>query len=166
MSCNKELFSDAVFSRCRKYRYVLWRIWDESKPYAMFIGLNPSTADEVKNDPTVTRCINYSRLWEYGGLCMTNIFAYRAKDPKDMRAARDPIGKENDTWIVKSAKNAGVIVCVWGNHGQYLSRSREVLNLIRQAYYLKMNKSGEPAHPLYLRRDLEPQYLSCPDQSV
>ena len=86
--------STAEFSPCRTYRYALWRWWDRSRPYAMFIGLNPSTADEVNNDPTVSRCIGYSRRWGYGGLCMTNIFAYRSTDPARMKAHSAPIGGE------------------------------------------------------------------------
>ncbi len=73
--------SDAELSKCRAYRYALWRTWDESKPFAMFVGLNPSTADELEDDPTIRRCINFSKLWGYGGLCMVNLFAYRATDP-------------------------------------------------------------------------------------
>lgn len=73
--------SDAELSKCRTYRYALWRTWDESKPFAMFVGLNPSTADELEDDPTIRRCINFSKLWGYGGLCMVNLFAYRATDP-------------------------------------------------------------------------------------
>jgi hypothetical protein len=72
----------AIFSDCRKYRFALRRNWDESKPYVMFIGLNPSTADEIENDPTINRCISYARSWGYGGLFMANLFAFRATDHK------------------------------------------------------------------------------------
>ena len=141
--------SDANFSNCRKYRYALWRIWDESKPYVMFIGLNPSTADETKNDQTINRCINYSKDWGYGGLCMANLFAFRATAPSDMMASDEPIGSDNDEWIKKLAKEAGVIVAAWGNDGSYLERSKDVRNMIPDLMCLKINKSGEPAHPLY-----------------
>ena len=78
----------ATFSECRKYRYTLWRRWDGlfASGYAMFIGLNPSTADETNDDPTIRRCIGYARDWGYGGLCMTNLFAFRATLPKNMKA--------------------------------------------------------------------------------
>ena len=85
---------NAKFSACRKYRYALWRTWDESKPYVMIIGLNPSTADENKNDPTITRCINFAKSWGYGGVCVTNLFAFRATVPSDMKTSNDPIGTE------------------------------------------------------------------------
>ena len=79
--------SGAIFSSCRKYRYALWRNWDETKPCVMIIGLNPSTADENENDPTITRCINFAKSWGYGGVCVTNLFAYCATVPSDMKAS-------------------------------------------------------------------------------
>jgi len=112
--------SSAEFSPDRVHRYELWRTWDKSKGIAMFIGLNPSTADEIKNDPTVTRCINYAKKWGYGGMIMSNIFAYRATDPKIMKGATDPVGPDNDEWLVKSSKEAGLIVAAWGNHGEFM----------------------------------------------
>ncbi|WP_318521858.1 DUF1643 domain-containing protein [Photobacterium leiognathi] len=146
----------AVLSSCRKYRYELWRTWDDSKPYAMFIGLNPSTADETEDDPTIRRCINFAKSWGYGGLCMANLFAYRATQPEDMKRASDPIGDKNDETLILLAQNAGVIVGAWGNDGIFLNRSEDVRALISELNVLKVNKSGEPAHPLYLKSTLTP----------
>jgi len=115
----------------------------------MFIGLNPSTADETEDDPTIKRCINYSKDWGYGGLCMVNLFAFRATSPSDMRASIEPIGSDNDEWIQKLSKEAGVIVAAWGNNGLYMGRSQNVVNMIPNLMCLKINKTGEPAHPLY-----------------
>lgn len=151
---------DAALSKCRKYRFALWRTWDESKPYAMFIGLNPSTADETEDDPTIRRCINFAKSWGYGGLCMTNLFAYRATEPSEMLGAEEPIGAENDPWLVEISKNAGVVVAAWGNHGGHLGRSRDVVQLIPDLHYLKLNATGEPGHPLYLKKTLKPVPLS------
>lgn len=151
---------DAALSKCRKYRFALWRTWDESRPYAMFIGLNPSTADEAEDDPTIGRCINFAKSWGYGGLCMTNLFAYRATEPSEMLGAEAPIGAENDSWLVEMSKNAGVVVAAWGNHGGHLGRSREVVHLIPDLHYLKLNVTGEPSHPLYLKKTLKPVPLS------
>lgn len=148
--------SDAKLSKCRKYRFALWRTWDETKPYAMFIGLNPSTADEVKNDPTITRCINFAKTWGYGGLCMANLFAFRATDPSEMMMASDPIGSENNEWLANLSRNAGIVVAAWGNSGNHLNRSKQVIRLLPNMHYLKMNQSGEPTHPLYLKADLQP----------
>lgn len=152
--CN--LKRDASLSKCRKYRFALWRTWDESKPYAMIIGLNPSTADETKDDRTLIRCVDFAKSWGYGGLCMANLFAYRATDPNDMINAKEPIGAGNDEWLVNLAKEAGVVVAAWGNDGTFLGRSQKVIKLLPNLQYLKMNKSGEPAHPLYLKSTLQP----------
>ncbi len=141
--------TDANLSECRKYRYALWRIWDDSKQYAMFIGLNPSIADETDDDPTITRCINFARDWGFGGLCMANLFAFRATDPSEMMSASYPIGIDNDRWLKRLSNNAGVIVAAWGNDGSFMGRSKEVARMFKNLKCLKMNKTGEPAHPLY-----------------
>ena len=150
------LESGAEFSPDRIHRYSLWRIWDRDKPYAAFVGLNPSTADEQKNDPTVRRCINYARDWGYGGLIMLNIFAYRSTDPKNLYITSDPVGPDNDYSIRKVSSEAGITVAAWGNHGEFMNRGREVIRLLSDPHCLKLTKSGCPGHPLYLRRDLMP----------
>lgn len=154
---NKLLFntymSDAHFSPCRKWRYNLRRIWDIEKPTAMFIGLNPSTADEIKNDPTVRRCLGFAYDWGYGGLIMTNAFAFRSTDPKVMKAQEDPVGLENDYWLVKSAQQAEIVVAAWGNHGIFCDRTTQILKLLSNLQCLGTTKSGQPKHPLYLKRE-------------
>jgi len=152
--------TDAKLSDCRKYRFALWRTWDESKPYAMFVGLNPSTADETEDDNTITRCINFAKDWGYGGLCMANLFAFRATEPAVMKSATNPVGEENNQWLTNLAKEAGIVVAAWGNDGAYLGRSKEVVALIPDLHHLKLNKSGEPAHPLYLSGELTPVPMS------
>lgn len=147
---------DAILSDCRKYRYALWRIWDCSLPYLLFIGLNPSTADEKKDDPTIRKCIKYAKYWEYGGFYMANLFAFRATDSSKLYKEKKPIGQNNDEWIVKLSKKARIVVAAWGNNGNYLDRSKKVVNMIPDLYCLKKNNSGEPTHPLYLNIDLKP----------
>ena len=149
----------ATFSECRKYRYALWRTWDTSKPYLMFVGLNPSTADEKTDDPTVTRCINYAKSWGYGGVCMVNLFAFRATEPNVMKAASEPVGKDNDDWLKKLANEAGLVVAAWGNDGSYMDRSKKIRELLPNLHCLKINKSGEPAHPLYQKATQLPKKL-------
>ena len=122
----------------------------------MFVGLNPSTADENTDDPTLTRCINFAKSWGFGGVCMANLFAFRATQPQDMKSAKNPIGPKNDQWLQKLASEAGLVVAAWGNDGSYLNRSGKIRALLPNMYYLKLNKSGEPAHPLYQKADLEP----------
>jgi hypothetical protein len=145
--------SGAAFSRCRKWRYLLWRRWAEG-PVANFLMLNPSTADEVSLDPSCTRARNYAAQWRYGALVVTNLFGWRATDPQEMKAARDPVGRGNDAAILESAKRADLVVCAWGNHGQHLGRSSHVVDHLCKAgvslHVLRLNGSGEPAHPLYL----------------
>lgn len=165
MSYIGDAANGATFNDTRTHRYTLWRRFEPAAPVermAAFICLNPSTADETANDPTVTRCINYSRKWGYDGFIMLNAFAYRATDPNDMKAqgvhaAGDP---ENSQAIIDTAKRAGLVVCAWGNHGAFRKRSRDLTYLLMkngiEVYYLSLNKTGEPKHPLYLRGDLEP----------
>lgn len=148
-----------TFSPDRVYRYTLWRDWGVPRePYAMFIGLNPSTADEVQDDPTVRRCIGFAKSWGYGSLCMTNIFAFRATFPSVMKAQDDPVGLENDTWLLRCAQEAGVIVAAWGTHGALKNRGDRVLQLLKDhdIMCLKVTRGGHPEHPLYLRADMRP----------
>tara|TARA_Y100000589_G_scaffold173269_2_gene164498 strand:- start:1033 stop:1494 length:462 start_codon:yes stop_codon:yes gene_type:complete len=142
--------SSALFSECRTYRYALWRIWDESLDSVLFIGLNPSKADESYNDPTIRRCINFTKKWGYGGLCMANLFAYRATEPKTMMIADDPIGPVNDQILFDLVSKAKIVVAAWGNHGSFMGRSVQISRSILNLRCLRINKSGEPAHPLYL----------------
>jgi len=149
----------ATFSDCRKWRYDLWRIWDPSLQRVAFIGLNPSTADETKNDPTVKRCINYAKKWGYGGMHMLNIFGYRATDPKDMKAFSEPIGPDNSSAICTIARECELVICCWGTHGGYLGRGREVLYMLNNfmdVHCLAVTKDGYPNHPLYLKSELNP----------
>jgi len=150
--------SGALFSSCRRWRYLLWRRWDEAQPAANFLMLNPSTADEVKLDPSCTRARLYAERWGYGALIVTNLFGWRATDPEEMKAARDPVGRGNDRAILAAAREAAIVVCAWGNHGRHLDRSRNVRELLgkRPLHALRVNGSGEPAHPLYLPASLIP----------
>jgi len=148
--------SDAILSKDRKYRYVLSRIWDDSKDKIVFIGLNPSTADEKEDDPTIRKCISYAKKWGYGGLYMLNLFAYRATKPKEMKKANNPIGDENDKYLDEYVNKSDKVICAWGNNGSFQNRSYKILNKYNNLYYLKLNKSKEPSHPLFLSRDLKP----------
>jgi hypothetical protein len=153
--------SGAQFSSCRRWRYLLWRRWDEQKPVANFLMLNPSTADEVKLDPSCTRARRYAEAWGYGALIVTNVFGWRATDPDEMKARKDPVGPGNDTAIVRAAKESAIVVCAWGNHGGFLDRSSDVKNLLDKNHFklhsLRVNANGEPAHPLYLPGHLRPR---------
>jgi hypothetical protein len=150
----------AAFSSCRRWRYLLWRRWDAARPAANFLMLNPSTADERQLDPSCTRARVYAERWGFGALIVTNLFGWRATDPEAMKAVRDPVGRGNDAAILRAALEAKLVVCAWGNHGLHRERSERVLSLLRgkkiPLNYLRLNSSGEPAHPLYLPGKLEP----------
>ena len=149
----------AHISKCTNYRYALWRQWDESKPYVLFVGLNPSTADAVEDDPTLRRCMGYAKDWGFGGVCIANLFAFRATEPKVMMLAKDAVGPQNDKWLVHLADEAGLIVAAWGNDGSYLGRAARVRKMMPEMTCLKLNKSGEPAHPLYQKAGILPQTM-------
>jgi len=142
-------------------RTLLWRRWDRSRPLANFLMLNPSTADERVLDPTCSRAQDYARRWGYGALAVTNVFAWRATDPRALRRTPDPVGRGNDAAILRTARRAAIVVCAWGNHGAHLGRSAEVRKMLRDAgialHVLRLNAGGEPAHPLYLPGVLRPR---------
>ena len=146
---------NATFSDCRKYRYALSRTWNGKKKTILFIGLNPSTANEKIDDPTIRRCINYAQNWGYGSLLMVNLFAYRATLPSELKNVKNPIGNDNDLHILELSKKADLTVAAWGNEGFLLNRDKEVKKLIPNLMCLKINKSGQPAHPLYQKKDLK-----------
>ncbi len=152
----------AVFDPTRTYRYSLYREWGDPSHKAAFIMLNPSTADETHLDPTVTRCCGYARRWGYGAIEVVNIFAYRSTDPKGLLAVADPVGKENDQYILAAVEDAALVVAAWGVHGALQDRGRIVQDLIADRCALTClgrTKAGHPRHPLYLRRDAVPMPL-------
>lgn len=173
-----------AFSPCRKYRYTLWREWGNINPirdllcsferqrdgvrhlgnrdrFLQIIGLNPSTADDTQDDPTIRRCIQFAKDWGFGGLCMTNLFAFRATDPKDMKQQADPVGRDNDYWLMEIAEKAGLILCAWGKDGKFLYRGEDVKRSFGRRHQialhcLGLNGDRTPKHPLYLKKDLRP----------
>ncbi len=148
---------ETVFSPDRKYRYTLWRQWgDDPTFFVNFIGLNPSTADETKDDPTIRKCRGFARQWGYDAMCMTNLFAFRATDPRQLKLAGSPIGLGNDHYLLKAAREARLIVAAWGNHGRLMNQDFRVGAALLGAASLKcfkQNKDGSPAHPLYIPYD-------------
>lgn len=148
--------NECIFSEDRKYRYVLKHSWTdffdvEEKPIA-WIALNPSTADENKLDPTLTRIKKFSSKFGFNTFYMLNLFAYRSTDPNNMLIQEDPIGKDNDIWIKNICGKCNVVVCCWGTLGNHRKRQNDVLNLVKDynLNYLSLNKDGTPKHPLYL----------------
>ena len=147
--------SGAYFSECRKYRYVLWRIWDTQKPNVMFVGLNPSTANESTNDPTIRSVIRIAKQNGYGGVYMMNCFPFISTDPKGL----DVEGKtaENQKWLTHIEERCKDVVFAWGN---FPVVKRTGVDFILQAMFpnakaLQLNKNGSPKHPLYCKTDTE-----------
>lgn len=150
----------AHYSACRHYRYDLVRRFAAGAGVANFIMLNPSTATEAFNDPTVARCETRTLAMGFGAMVVTNIFAYRATDPKVMRACPDPVGKENDERILRHARAADLVICAWGGHGAFMNRGAAVKAMLAQRgirlHALRLTAAGEPSHPLYLPHALTP----------
>lgn len=147
------MIKGALFSPKGYHRYVLWRGWDPSKEKVMFIGLNPSTADETQDDPTIRRCINFARDWRYGGMYMLNLFSYRATKPRDMHLAADPIGADNDTALINYSLKSHIIVACWGSTGDHMKRHVSVTNMFEDLWCFGKTKNGMPRHPLYVKGD-------------
>ena len=116
----------------------------------MFVGLNPSTADETKDDNTVRRCIGFAKDWGFGSLVLVNLFAYRSTDPNALLLVADPVGAENDTYILAASRAVERVVVAWGTKGTLLGRDKRVASLLPHSHCLGVTKSGHPKHPLYL----------------
>ena len=162
----------ALFSPCETYRYKLQRdlsekapMWTRTSGSMVFIMLNPSTADAFKNDPTVARCERRAIDAGKATLTILNLFAYRATNPKDMKSAADPVGRENNA-VIENALRVGKflgdmdVICAWGTHGTHNGRNEEVLAILREfeiaPMALKVTKAGHPGHPLYISNDALP----------
>lgn len=160
-----DINSGATFSECGLYRYNLWRRWSPGlksidTDMVAFLGLNPSTADETEDDPTIRRCIGFAKSWGCSGMVMLNIFAFRATDPAVMKAAVSPVGPNNDWFITEAANQCAGLVCCWGAHGKYQWRGAYVQmmlhrTLTKPAWHLGLTKDGMPRHPLYLAANTE-----------
>lgn len=147
----------AEYSPCLTWRYSLTRVWGAGGTRALFVMLNPSTATEVQNDPTVERCERRARALGFGAFRVCNIFAFRATDPRVMRVAPDPVGPGNDAAILAGGAWADRVVCAWGTHGAHLQRGAAVERSLRAAgvplWHLGLSQAGHPKHPLYIGYD-------------
>lgn len=149
-----EMKRGAVLSPCQKYRYRLWRVWDEKKPYVLFIMLNPSTATAEHDDPTTRRCMDFARRWGFGGVYIGNLFALRSTLLRPLLESEDPFGPDdNNAHVVAMHTEAGETICAWGAYG--FKRPSNALTEIHpdELAHLGLTKWGAPRHPLYLRAD-------------
>lgn len=159
----------AVLSEGREYRYVLERIWDQRRDVVLWVMLNPSTADENRDDATIRRCIAFSQSWGYGGLAVGNLFAVRSTDPGGVIFAGDPVGPENDWYLESLASTSAMTVCAWGGslagHSIFQDRVSAVRDLLMSSaamqvldtpaviHCLGINADGTPKHPVRLPGD-------------
>ena len=152
------------FSPCRRYRYTLTHDFADlfgapaGPGYVAWIGLNPSAADEGRLDPTLWRLRAYTRRFGFRAFKMLNLFAYRSSDPRVLRTAADPVGPDNDQYLLEVCREAALVVCCWGADGEYRDRDRQVVDLLRgiSLHALALTKMGHPRHPLYLKGSCRP----------
>lgn len=153
--------STALYSDCERYRYALTRIWAPAGRRLLYIMLNPSTATEEQNDPTIERCERRARSLGYGGFRACNIFALRETDPDRMRQAADPVGPDNDSVLAESCRWSDVILCAWGAHGDHRGRGAEIERMLRATgkplHSLGLTRQGHPRHPLYVGYGTRPE---------
>lgn len=152
------VLTGATISRCETYRYTLDRIWDASLPTALFIMLNPSTADASVDDPTIRRCIGFAKRMGCGSLTVVNLFALRSTDPDALAKHPDPVGPDNDMHIALAlGKRLGCVIAAWGAHPSARTRAPAVAGLLAahgwQVDCLGTTNAGAPRHPLYVRGD-------------
>ena len=147
------LGNGAEFSTDGVYRYSLWRRWAPG-PRLGFIGLNPSTACSERDDPTIRKCIGFARRLGFGGIEVGNLFALRSRWPRALAVAAEPIGPENDSFLLAMAGRMAACVACWGNHGSLFDRDQVVVALMRsrgiQLMCLSLTAKGQPGHPLML----------------
>ena len=160
------LSQNARFSRCGLYRYSLERSWIGGNGCALFIGLNPSTADHRKDDPTIRRCVGFAKSWGYEAMEIVNLFSFRATYPTDLKLAPKPIGPANNSWIAKAMNRSEIAIACWGNDGGFLNRDKYLLKRYPDLRCLKINRSQHPAHPLYLKANLKPFPMNQAMRSV
>lgn len=146
--------ADAEFSADRRYRYCLTREWDDGKKPLGFVMLNPSTANEKRDDPTLARCVERARRLGFGAVEVYNLYAWCATDPAELRRVVEPVGRDNDLYLRNAAETLTDVVLAWGAHG-HPSRAGAVVRLFQNAslparlWHLGLLKGGQPRHPLH-----------------
>lgn len=161
--------SGAVISSCGRYRYQLHRRWLTGRGWTVFIMLNPSTADDSVDDPTIRRCMDFAQRWGSEGIIVVNLFGWRATHPRELLKQADPVGPLNDftlmeisTFAREEAFDDGReprVVCAWGVNAAKTDRPLRVLSILArknvQPLCLGVTKDGHPKHPLYVPGDTD-----------
>lgn len=143
----------AIFSEDRKYRYALWRVWNHNLPILLQIGLNPSDANEIKNDPTITRGMTRANRERFGAFLMANLYAYVSTNPDVLLNHDNTIGEYTDYYLKQMIEMSDRQLCGWGSFKPVQTRAPIVLNMIKQPYCVGINADGQPKHPLYISYD-------------
>ncbi len=152
----------AIFSEDGKYRYALWRVWSQVRPLLLFNGLNPSTADYRRNDPTITRLVVRAAQSGYGGLLGANMYGMVTTDPKKLLEDADPVGPETDDYIHQMLElSERKALCGWGSFPAAKIRAAAMLKMIPEPYCLGINSDGSPKHPLYIAYDVPMVKYDC-----
>jgi hypothetical protein len=163
------LANDALVSDCGTWRYWLSRRLSMGERAIAFVGLNPSTADAVQDDPTIRREVDYARRWGFDWYFKANLYAYRSTNPDVLKTLTEPesIGPENAEALAWVTQKAELVICAWGS--EPLTPAAECvakrLMGLSHARYLKRNQDGMPAHPLYLKKTLVPLAFGGPAAS-
>jgi hypothetical protein len=146
----------AIFDANGSYRYSLWRSWSAYPPRIVFVLLNPSSADERRNDPTIRRCMGFARAWNFGSMEVVNLFASKATDYRELFKVSAPVGEDNDRFLLQAIERCSTVVLGWGTKGTLLGRDRQVIQMLahrKDVYCLGITKEGQPRHPLYIKGD-------------
>lgn len=153
----------AILSKDETRRYQLDRDWAPPGKKALFIMLNPSSADHRVDDPTIRRCMTFASEWGMTGMRIVNLYSIRSANPKDVWEHADPIG--DDTCLHQNLRTAhllgGPVVAAWGTlPRKAFPRAAEVLGLLTvRPRCFGLTMKGHPRHPLYLPRNTELETL-------
>ena len=145
----------AIFSDDWQHRYILWRLWSQSRPLMGQVGLNPSTANSTHNDPTIKRSMLRAKYAGYGGLVMVNLYSFVSTDPKQLLENDNSLNKMTDLYISAMVHLTAIQLCMWGSFKAAKLRADKVYDLLESPYCLDLNKDGEPKHSLYVAYDVE-----------
>jgi hypothetical protein len=156
----------ATTSNDNLYRYELVREWESllhptaphDRPGVLWIMLNPSTADGMKDDPTIRRCVDFTDRWGYQSLKVVNLYALRCTRPIHLEHHPDPVGPRNLKHlraVLQDSEHYPIVVAAWGGHqGPEPAPSQQTIyRSLRQIDCLGFTNDGHPRHPLYVKGD-------------
>jgi len=158
----KYTYKDAIFSSDRIFRYALLRMWDKTKPGIIFIGVNPSTANETEDDPTIRRVIRFAKDWGYGEVMMMNLYALISSDPSILASHVNPVGM-NDFYLEYMGKTGADVLFAYGSFKEAKDRAKLVGEIFKNPLCLGTNKDGSPKHPLYIKASTKPIPYQSPE---